>query len=130
MGMRKILFVLLLVQVVLVPRLHATSYYPFERGPEQSQDAEVMKVGARVYLFYSGTQDARNSIKINDVLGVYREHPFGAVGGAKETGKVKIVASPGAYYLEGEVIEGQAEPGYLAVKGSVACLITARIKAK
>ncbi|OGT98357.1 MAG: hypothetical protein A2X80_13510 [Geobacteraceae bacterium GWB2_52_12] len=81
-------------------------------------------------MFHSGTEDVGNAIKINDVLAVYPEYTADISGTSKESGKVRVVATLGNYYLEGEVIEGYAETGYLAMKGTVVCLILTRVKLK
>ena len=128
--MKKVLFFLLAVPLFLAVPLHATSYVPLANEPPFLKDEDVMRVGARVYMFHSGTQDVRNAIKINDVLTVHREYPPDLSGINRPSGKVRVVATYGDYYLESEVIEGYAEPGYLAIKGTVACLITLRIKLK
>jgi|SRR6185369_17731356 len=126
--MKRVLVLFLAVPLLLATPVHAVSYQPSGQEPGYLKDHEVMKVGAKLHLFHSGTEDVRNAIKINDVLTVYREYPPDISGIAKESGRVKIIASLGDYYFEGEVIEGYAEPGYLAVKGIVACLITTRFK--
>jgi len=89
-----------------------------------------MRTGARVHLFHSGTQDVRSSIKAGDLLTAYREYPPDISGLATASGKVKVIGTLGDYYFEGEVVEGFVEPGYLALKGTTACLITTRFKAK
>ena len=126
--MKKILFLFLAVPFFLAPPLHAVSYPPSE--PTYLKDEGFLKVGARVHMFHSGTEDVRSAIKINDVLTVYQQYPPDISGISKESGKVRVVATLGDYYFEGQVVEGYAEPGYLAVKGTVACLITTRLKPK
>lgn len=126
--MKKILCLLFAVPFFLAAPLHAVSYPPSATEPSYLKDEEVMKVGAKVYMFHSGTEDVKAAIKIDDVLTVYREYPPDISGIAKEAGKVRVVATLGDYYFEGKVIEGYVEPGYLALKGTVACLITTRLK--
>lgn len=128
--MKKILFLFLAVTLFLAAPLHAVSYPPSAKEPTYLKDEDYLKVGSKVHMFHSGTEDVRNAIKINDMLTVYREYPPGISGISKESGRVRVVATLGDYYFEGEVIEGYAEPGYLAVKGTVACLITTRLKPK
>ncbi len=127
--MKKALFVFLAVSLLAAP-LHAVSYPPSVEEPNYPKDQEYMKVGAKVHLFHSGTEDVRNTIKVDDVLTVYREYPPDISGVSKVSGKVKVIGTLGNYYFEGVVIEGYVIPGYLAVKGSVACLITTRFKPK
>jgi hypothetical protein len=110
--------------------LHAVSYPPSGEEPTYLKDQEIMKVGALVHLFHSGTEDVRSAIKVNDILTVYREYPPDISGISKAYGKVKVVGSLGDYYFEGEVVEGYVLPGYIALKGNVACLVTTRFKPK
>jgi hypothetical protein len=128
--MRKSLLLLLTVPLFLASTLHAVSYPPPTSEPGYLKDEEVMKAGAIVHLFHSGTQDVKSAIKVNDVLTVYREFPPDISGATKETGRVRILGTLGEYYFEGEVIEGSVQPGYLALKGTVGCLVTTRLKKK
>jgi hypothetical protein len=128
MTMKKLLFLFLAVPLFLAHPLHAVSYPPEE--PTYLKDADVMRVGAKLYLFHSGTDDVKHAMKVNDLLTVYRQYPPDISGISQETGKVRIIATLGDYYFEGQVIEGYAEPGYLAIKGKVACFITTRLKPK
>jgi len=128
--MKKILVLFLAVPLFMAPLLHAVSY-PLPE-PEQTYpiEVDVMKVGVKVHMFHSGTEDVKRAIKINDVLTVLRKYPPELSGSTMESGKVRVVATLGDYYFVGEVIEGFAEPGYLAVKGRVGCRITTRLKPK
>jgi len=128
--MKMILFLAIAIPLLLAPPLHAVSYPPSAKEPTYLKDEDVMKVGAKVYLFHSGTEDVRNIIKVHDVLTVYREFPPDISGITRESGKVRVVSTLGDYYFAGEMIEGYAEPGYLAMKGTVACLITTRLRLK
>ena len=128
--MKKFLFLFLAVPLFLAPLLHAVSYPPPGPEPTYPIEEDVMSIGVKVHLFHSGTEDVKRAIKINDVLTVYRQYPPEISASTKESGKVRVVATMGDYYLVGEVIEGYAEPGYLAMKGTVACLITTRLKLK
>jgi hypothetical protein len=127
--MKKFLFLFLAVPLFLAPLLHATSYPPPTPEPICPEE-DVMRAGAKLHLFHSGTEEVKRAIKINNVLTVYREDFPEIPGSAKETGKVRVLATLGEYYFVGEMIEGFAEPGYLAVKGTVRCLITTRLKQK
>ena len=128
--MKKIVLVFLAMTLFLAAPLHAVSYPPSAEEPTYLKDQEYMKAGAKVHLFHSGTQDVRSAIKVGDVLNVYREYPPDISGLATASGKVKVIGTLGDYYFEGEVIEGYVEPGYLALKGTTACLITTRFKPK
>jgi len=126
--MKKTLILLFAVPLFWAAHLHAVSYPPSE--PSYLKEEDVMRVGAKLHMFHSGTNDVKKAIKINDVLTVVREYPPDISGVTKETGKVKVIATLGDYYLEGEVVDGYAEPGSLAMKGTVGCLITTRFKKK
>ena len=128
--MKKLLFLLLAAPLFLAAPLHAVSYPPSVEEPTYLKDQEYMKVGARVHLFHSGTEDVRNAIKVGDLLAAYREYPPDISGISKASGRVKVLGTLGDYYFEGEVVEGYVEPGYLALKGTVACLVTTRFKPK
>lgn len=121
---------LLLITLLLAAPLHATSYVPLVKEDASAKEEEAMTAGSRVLLFHSGTQDVKNAIKLTDVLTAYREYPASAPGSAKETGKIRVIAVLDTYHLEGEVIEGHAGPGYLALKDTAACLVTRRLKVK
>jgi len=128
--MLRIAIFLLAVPLFLAAPLHAVSYPPSAEEPTYLKDQEVMKAGAMVHLFHSGSEDVRNAIKVGDVLMAYREYPPDISGISKASGKLKIIGTLGDYYFEGQVIEGFVEPGFLALKGTVACLITTRFKPK
>jgi len=116
---------LLLVTLFFLPAtLHAVTY-PFpEKEPLHVQEEAVMKIGTKVYLFHSGTDQVRNTINVHDVLSVYREYPPDISVEQKEVGKVKVISPLGDYYFNGEVIGGEVKAGDLAKKGTVACFIT------
>ncbi len=123
--MKKISFLLLLITpLIMTTSLHAITY-PFpENEPAYLNDEAVMKVGTKVYLFCSGTEEARKTLNVNEVLSVYREYPTDISLESREVGKVKILSSLGEYYFEAEVIEGYVQPGNVAIKGRNACYIT------
>jgi hypothetical protein len=130
LTMKGMLFLILAVTLFFVAPLHAVSYPPSGEEPTYLKDQEIMKVGALVHLFHSGTQDVRSAIRVNDILTVYREYPPDISGISKAYGKVKVIGTLGDYYFEGEVVEGYVLPGYIALKGTVACLVTTRFKPK
>jgi hypothetical protein len=104
--------------------LHAVTY-PFpENVPVYLKDDAVMKVGAKLYLFHSGTDEIKSTLHSNDVLTVYREYPLDFSLESREVGKVKVISPLGDYYFDGEVIKGEVKAGDLAKKGSIACFIT------
>ena len=114
-----------LIAPLVIPTVVHAITYPFpEKEPSHLKAEAVMTVGAKVYLFHSGTDEVRKTINVNDVLTVYREYPPDIYPGSKEMGKVRILFPLGDYYFEGEVVEGTIQPGNLAKKGAVACIIT------
>ncbi|NVN91556.1 MAG: hypothetical protein HXX11_13275 [Desulfuromonadales bacterium] len=120
-----ILLLFLVVTVVVTSSLHAVTY-PFpENEPAYLKEEAVMKVGTKLYLFQSGTQDVKKSIHVNDILVVYREYPPNLSLETRVTGKIKIISCRGKYFYEAEVIEGEVHPNDLAIKGSAAFIITA-----
>ena len=126
--MKKFSFLLLLL--LITPLIMATSLYaityPFpENEPAYLNDEAVMKVGTKLYLFHNGTEELRRTINVNDVFTVYREYPPDFSVSTTEVGKVRILSALGAYFFEAEVIEGYVQPGNVAIKGTVACYITA-----
>jgi hypothetical protein len=125
-----LLLIVLAAPLFLTRPLGAVSYPTSVVEPSYLKEAEIQKVGAKLHLFHSGTPDVRSAIKVNDVLTVFREYPPDISGLTKETGKVKVLATLGGYYFEAEVIEGYAQAGSLALKGTIACLITTRLKHK
>lgn len=115
---------LLITSLIMATSLHAITY-PFpENEPAYLNDEAVMKVGTKVYLFCSGTEEVRKTINVNDVLTVYREYPADFSLETREVGKVRILSALGEYYFEAEVAEGYVQPGNVAIKGTVACYIT------
>jgi hypothetical protein len=80
----------------------------------------VYKIGARVYLFHSGTYEVRSAIRINDVLTVYRESPCCNL---TEIGKIKVLAFTGDNNIKAVVVEGIIKPGDIAKKGTISCLV-------
>ena len=114
----------LLTPLVMVGSLHAVTY-PFPNSTSAYLNVEpAMKPGAKLYLFHSDA-DRATTIKVDDILTVYREYPADVPSEARETGKVKILAYLGEHYYRAQAIEGTIRPGYLARKGAVACLVTA-----
>lgn len=118
------LILFMLTPFIVVTPLHAVTY-PFpEKEPSQFEEELVLKVGTKVYLFHSEAEEVKNTIKVNDVLSVYREYPPDLPGGPREVGKIRILSVKGEHYFVGEVIAGEAKAGYLAKKGTVSCIVT------
>jgi hypothetical protein len=125
MVIKKPSLMLLLVTLFFLPAtLHAVTYHFSENEPAYLTDDTVKKVGTKVYLFHSGTEEVENTIHANDILTVYREYPPDFSLKTREVGKVRVISPLGDYYLDGEVIKGEVKAGDLAKKGSIACYIT------
>ncbi len=114
----KILAVLLLMAFINPLNVFAVSYSPqlYHVGDRR----DVFLKGDLAYLFYSGTEEARKVIHLNDVLTVYRTKPSCEI---TEVGKVKIISFVGDIYLKGEVIEGEIRSDDIARKRTVSFLV-------
>jgi hypothetical protein len=123
--MNKLVVCLSLITLLAMATAVNAVSYPFPNHGTSCMACEtVIKAGAKVYLFHSGTDSVKDAIRVNDVLSVYRGYPPDFSPGSTEAGKVRILVPLGDYYFEGEVVEGEMQPGYLAKKGTVACYIT------
>jgi hypothetical protein len=100
--------------------VHATSFNPVIEEHHQLKEKTVMKTGATVYLFHSGTQDVKNAIVDNDILAVYRESSSCE---QKEVGKIRIRSHAGDNFVMGEVMKGEIKEGDIAKKGAVGLLV-------
>lgn len=121
---------LLALPVFLASPLYALSYPPPMLEPTHQREEGVMTVGAKVFMFHSGTHDVQTAIKIGDILTVYHDYPPDLGAATRQTGKVKVIGTIGNYYFKGDVIEGVVQPGSLALKGTTACIITVGLKQK
>jgi len=61
MTMKKTLFLILAVPLFWAAPIHAVSYPPSE--PSYLKEEEVMRVGAKLYMFHSGTDDVRKGCR-------------------------------------------------------------------
>jgi hypothetical protein len=116
----KIVVVLLAFSLGLTGAVNAVSWSPLEEERGEQAAKGIMKKGATVCLFQSGTPDVKKAISPGDILAVYRE-----TGSRKLTkvGKIKVLFYEGVDYLKGEVVEGEIKAGDIAKKGDVASLI-------
>lgn len=89
----------------------------------QIKSEVVMKVGNKVHLFHSGTEDVKKEVCLNDVIPVYRDIMAGGHTTTKEVGKVKVLSYAGEHYFEAEVAEGEVRTGDVAKKKTAGCLI-------
>jgi hypothetical protein len=118
----------LIAPLVMPAVVHAVTY-PFPvQEPAPLKVEAVLTVGAKLYLFQSGTDEVRKTITVNDVLTVYREYPPDFSIETREVGKVRILAPLGDYYLDGEVAEGEVKAGDLAKKSTIAFFVTSIIR--
>jgi hypothetical protein len=98
----------------------AVSYPLIEEQREEKAAKGIREKGEIVCLFESGTADVKKSIRVGDLLTVYRERGKHEL---KEGGKIKVLSYIGEDYLKGEVIEGEVRTGDIAKKGDVASLV-------
>jgi hypothetical protein len=111
----------LLISCVGLPQfVNAVSPSPIPEEREETAAKGIKVKGETVCLFQSGTVDVRKTIGIGDVLIVYQE---GGNGGHKEIGKIRVISYEGEDYIKGEVVEGRAQTGDVAKKGTVASLV-------
>jgi hypothetical protein len=117
----KILIVISFLLAALNPLAAvAASYLPAFFYHQNDIAETIMKVGQTVYLFHSGTEDVKKTIRINDILIVYRISPLCEV---KEVGKIKVVSNIADTYFKGEVAGGEIRPNDIAKKGKTSCLV-------
>jgi len=98
----------------------AATYFPLVH--REPGDETLARQGARVYLFHSGTEDARRVLLVGTVLSVVRVQPSCE---SVDVGKVRALALVGDTYLEAEVVSGAVKPNDIARIGSVSCLVLA-----
>jgi hypothetical protein len=124
--MRSIVKVSLMLVFALGVSLPLASY-----AAEKVRSEVVMKMGNKVHLFHSGTQEVKKEICLNDVLPVYRDTAVGyrqtkgadQVKNLKEVGKVKVLSYVGDHYFEGVIVEGEVRPGDVVKKDAAYCLV-------
>ncbi len=95
-----------------------TSYQP--RIYHHLDMSSPLKKGDTVFLFYGGTNDASELMRIGDILPVYRTDKTCQ---SKETGRIKVTSYVGDYYLKAEVTEGEIIAGDIARKGKASCIV-------
>ena len=103
--------------------LHAVTYLFPKEQPVLLKEDSVVKAGTKLYLFHGAADDLK-TLKVNDVLAVYRVPPPFYRAKTAETGRVRILSFQGDHYVEAVVVDGAIQPGSLAMKGNVACFIT------
>lgn len=121
MGTRttKLLAVVLLALVVSgINRIGATSFDPLPRDPEPA--TQEIASGASLFLFHSGTDEIRRSLKIGDVLDVFRIGPDGRI---RTVGAVRATAFAGEFCLRAEVVSGKILPHDVAEKNRFFLLV-------
>lgn len=107
----------LAVIVVGPSGVQGTSYNPLTAD---ECPARTMTSGATVFLFHSGTEETRRSIRPGDVLAVFRAQ----ISGRNEAvGTIRVDAAVGALCFRAAVLEGEVEQHDVARAGSVSFLI-------
>jgi 5,10-methylene-tetrahydrofolate dehydrogenase/methenyl tetrahydrofolate cyclohydrolase len=112
--------ILLLFTAVNPLTAAAASYLPASLYHQEHIAETVMKVGQTVYLFHSGTEDVKRTIRAGDILIVYRISPLCEV---KTVGSIKVISQVADTYFKSEVVEGEIRPNDIAKKGNVSCLV-------
>lgn len=116
----KALAVLVIICVGLSQLANAVSPSPIPAEHEERIAKGIKVKGETVCLFESGTADVKKTIRVGDLLMVYRES---GKQESKEIGKIKVLSYIGDDYLKGEVVEGEVHTGDIAKKGDVASLV-------
>ena len=98
----------------------AATYFPLVH--REPGDETLVRPGGKVYLFHSGTEDARRALQVGTQLAVVRVRPSCE---SVEVGVVRALAFVGDTYLEAEVVSGAVKPNDIARIGSVSCLVLA-----
>jgi len=96
---------------------HATSYNPLTPDGEA---VAPLAPGATVFLFHSGTEETRRSIRAGDVIPVYR--PL-VSGRNVAVGTIRVEAAAGELCFRGQVLEGEIQTNDVAAAGVVSCLV-------
>jgi|WetSurMetagenome_2_1015567.scaffolds.fasta_scaffold00712_2 hypothetical protein len=119
----KILIAAMFSFVFIIPVIGAAApIFPESLHDNGIKNEVVYKIGGHVYLFHSGAKEVRNTIRIHDVLTVYRESPCCNL---TETGKIKVLDFTGDNHIKAEVVEGVIRHGDIAKRGTVSCLVLA-----
>jgi hypothetical protein len=96
----------------------AVAYYPLYHL--QDGDETAAAVGQTIYLFFSGTDEERNSLHEGDTLPVSR---IDRSCDAAVVGKIRVLGLLGETYLKAEVVEGRIKTGDIARKDAISCLV-------
>jgi hypothetical protein len=121
--MARVMAVLLAAVIVGPMKAYGTSYDPLPHG-EEGTAATAMAPGATVYLFHSGTEEVRRSMRVGDVLVVSRPGEYGT---SRTVGKIQVAAPAGAFCLRGEVLDGSIHLQDLASREGVYCLVVPEV---
>ncbi len=111
--------VVLLMLEFCAPLSVSAISYPANLYHREERHDKFLK-GDTLYMFYSGTDEARGAVHINDTLAVYRITPTCEV---TPIGIIRVVSFVGETYLKAEVVEGEVKPDDIARKGKVSFLI-------
>ena len=111
--------VCLLLMSVAMPLAAFAVSYPGQLYHREDRHDKFVK-GDVVYLFHSGTEDVKKTIRTNDTLAVYRIAPSCEVA---PVGLIKVISFVGDTYIKGEVFAGEIKPDDIAKKDKVSCLV-------
>lgn len=112
----------MLMTILVMLAVTAACSPALERQPQIKSEV-VMRLGNKVHLFHSGTEDVKKEICLNDVIPVYRVLIAGGSTRIKEVGKVRVLSYVGEHYFEAEIVDGEVKAGDVAKKQTAACLI-------
>jgi len=96
----------------------AASYYPLYHI--QEGDETAAPAGREIYLFFSGTDEERRSLREGDFLAVSR---IDRSCEAAVVGKIRVLGLLGETYFKAEVVEGRIRVGDIARQHAFSCLV-------
>ena len=108
-----------LLSVFATPRAAVSVSYPAQLYHQEVRHDKFVK-GETVYMFHSGTEDIKKTIRVNDTLAVFRTTPSCEV---IPIGIIKVISFVGNNYIKGEVFAGEIKPDDIARKDKVSCLV-------
>jgi hypothetical protein len=115
----KIIIVLLLMAAISAPLTAFAVDYPVQLYHREARHDKFVK-GDTVYMFHSGTEDVKKTIRVNETLAVYRTSPTCEV---TPIGIIRVISFVGETYIKGEVFAGEIKPYDIAKKENVSCLV-------
>lgn len=110
--------IVLMLFIVTTLAVFAVSYSPQLYHKEERHDKFTK--GDTIYIFQSGTDDVKKTIRPGDILTVYRISPSCEIA---PIGLIRVESYVGDTYLKGEVFAGEIKPDDIAKKEEVSCLV-------